>query len=123
MESMIVEMRKDHINEVVQVHLAGFEEFFLSVLGPAFLRELYLSLLEDAEGICLVAIEGERVLGFVAGTSRSSGVYSRLLRQRFTRFCLAAVPAVLKQPAILPRLVNRLRGSPGELPQTPDGAP
>lgn len=114
MESMIVKMKKDHLQGVVEVHLAGFEGFFLSVLGPAFLRELYYSLLEAEDGICLAAVEGDQVLGFVAGTSRSSGVYSRLLRQRLVRFCLAAIPAVIQQPAILPRLINRLRGSSRE---------
>ena len=114
METMIKEMRKEDIPGVVAVHLAGFEGFFLSVLGPAFLRELYFSLTEDLHGICLVAMEQDRVLGFVAGTSKSSGVYSRLLRQRLVRFCLAAVPAVLKQPAIVPRLINRIRSPHGE---------
>lgn len=113
MDFLIKEMSKADIPGVVEVHLAGFEGFFLSILGPAFLRELYASLIEDSNGISLVVMEEDQVTGFVAGTSRSSGVYSRLLRQRFIRFCLAAVPAVLKQPAILPRLIERIRGPQG----------
>ena len=119
MDYLIRTMEKRHIPEVVAVHLDSFQGFFLSILGPAFLRELYLSLLGAEDGICLAAITEERVLGFVAGTSRSSGVYSRLLRQRFVRFCLAAVPAVLKNPGMVPRLINRLRDSQGERSSAP----
>lgn len=119
MNYSIQSMDRRHVPDVVAVHLESFQGFFLSILGPAFLRELYLSLLGAADGICLAATDGDRVLGFVAGTSRSSGVYSRLLRQRLVRFCLAALPAVLKQPALVPRLINRLRDAHGEGSSTP----
>jgi ribosomal protein S18 acetylase RimI-like enzyme len=120
MDTLIKEMRREQIPGVVSVHLVSFEGFFLSFLGPAFLRELYTSLVEDPSGMCLVALEKDQVVGFVAGTSRSSGVYSRLLRQRFLRFGLAAVPAILKRPAILPRLMRSITGPDGGSAPDPD---
>lgn len=98
-------MNQGHVPQVVDVHLAGFAGFFLSFLGPSFLRELYSSLIGDPYGVCLVALDAaDEVVGFAAGTSKSSGVYSRLLRQRLIPFALAVLPAILKKPAILPRL-------------------
>jgi ribosomal protein S18 acetylase RimI-like enzyme len=114
METLIKEMEEGQISSVVAVHLESFQGFFLSFLGPAFLRELYSSMLEDKDGICLVALDHDKVVGFVAGTTRSSGVYSRLLRQRLIRFCAAAVPAVLKRPSILPRLFRGITDPHGE---------
>ena len=102
----IEEMKHGHISKVVEVHLAGFLGFFLTFLGPSFLRELYSSLIEDPYGVCLVALEADEVVGFAAGTSRSSGIYSRLMRQRLIRFALAVLPAVLKKPTIIPRLLR-----------------
>lgn len=104
MDYQIIEMEQDHIPGVVEVHLASFQGFFLSFLGSAFLRQFYVSLLEDEYGICLVALYENEVVGFVAGTNRSNGVYSRVLRRRFFRFSLAVVPAMIKNPSITPRL-------------------
>ena len=114
MRFQIEEMKKEDIPGVVAVHLASFEGFFLSILGPSFLRQLYLSILDDKYGIGLVALDGEEVVGFVAGTSRSSGVYGRLLRQRLIQFSLAAVPAILKKPSIVPRLLRSISDPHGE---------
>ena len=116
MDYQIKEMEKEHIRKVVAVHLDSFQGFFLSFLGPAFLRELYSSILEDRFGIYLVALDGDQMVGFVAGTARASGVYSRLLRQRLIRFGLAVIPAILKRPAIIPRLLRRISDPHGQPP-------
>ena len=63
-EVLIKEMDSGYIPEVIKVHLESFEVFFLSFLGPAFLRELYASLIKDPFGICRVAQNENAVLGF-----------------------------------------------------------
>lgn len=114
MDYLIKEMEEEQISSVVAVHLAGFQGFFLSFLGPAFLRQLYSSLIEDKYGVCFVAVDTNGVVGFVAGTTRSSGVYSRLLRQSLIKFSLAVIPAVLKRPSIVPRLFRGINDPHGE---------
>src|SRR5204862_7639511 len=47
-------MRKDDVRDVVRIHLDAFPGFFLSFLGPAFLRLLYRGILDDPTGIALV---------------------------------------------------------------------
>ena len=92
------------VPSVVALHLGSFSGFFLSFLGPAFLRELYTATLADPSGIGLVADNGENICGFVTGTSQPSGFYSRLARRRWWRFGWAAVGPVLKRPLIISRL-------------------
>ena len=77
---MIRSARPQDIAEVVRIHLESFPNFFLSFLGPASLRLLYEEILSSPEGVLLVAEEGERdLVGFVAGVTRQSGFYSRLV--------------------------------------------
>jgi len=97
------------VAEIVTVHLQGFEGFFLSYLGRDFLALLYRSLLEDRDGILIVYEENQRIAGFVAGVSCQAGFYERILRRRALGFGWAAMGALLRRPAIAPRLLRALR--------------
>lgn len=89
---------------VVNVHLAGFQGFFLTFLGPAFLRELYEATLVDPSGIGFVAVNDKRICGFVTGTAQPSGFYRRLLKHRWWRFAFASIFPILRRPSIIPRI-------------------
>jgi ribosomal protein S18 acetylase RimI-like enzyme len=102
-------MTPQDLREVVAVHLRSFPGFFLSQLGPRFLLSLYQELLRDPTGIALVCKQDPRVLGFVAGTAEPRGFYKRLLVRRWLRFALASVVPVLRNPIIVPRLLNAFR--------------
>jgi ribosomal protein S18 acetylase RimI-like enzyme len=94
------------ITEVVAIHEESFSGFFLTFLGRAFLCELYTATLRDPTGLSFVAVDGNRLVGFVSGTSQPDGFYRRLLRHRWWRFALASASAVLRRPAIIPRLLR-----------------
>ena len=70
------------VRDMVAVHMRSFEGFFLTFLGPAFLRELYASTLADPSGIGFVVEKDRCICGFVAGTVQPSGFYRRLLLRR-----------------------------------------
>ncbi|MBI4442267.1 MAG: GNAT family N-acetyltransferase [Acidobacteria bacterium] len=106
---VIRQMRADDVNSVVSVHMEVFTGFFLSFLGRPFLRQLYHGILDDPSGIGYVYERDRRLLGFVAGTSEPAGLYGRLLRQRWWRFGLASVGAVLRRPRVVPRLLRAIR--------------
>jgi len=99
-------MRTGDLAAVVAIHLAAFPNFFLTFLGPRFLRELYGAVMRD--GIALVATDGDRIAGFAAGVVGSRSFYRRLFRRRFVPVGLAIVPAILRRPSTLLRVLRRV---------------
>lgn len=97
------------LDAITQVHVQSFPGFFLSALGSRFLRLLYEEILASADGVLVVADDGGGVVGFAAGTLEQRGFYRALLRRRMIGFALAALPAALRRPVIIPRLVRALR--------------
>lgn len=92
--------------EIAALHYRAFPRFFLSSLGERFLYELYLAIVEDPTGIVLVERTGGVLRGFVAGTVQPTAFYRRLALQRSWHFALAAIPAVVRRPLIVPRLMR-----------------
>jgi ribosomal protein S18 acetylase RimI-like enzyme len=115
-------MSEQDIAEVVRVHLEAFPGFFLSELGPGFLRQFYRGFL-CADGIALVAVEADagKVCAATAGAMQPAWFFSRLLVQRWWAFGLAALPTLARRPSILPRLLRAIRYR-GDAPSEPGGA-
>ena len=65
-----------------------------------------------------MAIDGDRVVGFVAGTG-TGGSYRRAARRRWLRFGVASVGACLRKPATAFRLLRAFYAPPRT---TSDGA-
>jgi ribosomal protein S18 acetylase RimI-like enzyme len=99
-------MQSADVDEVVRVHLAAFPSFFLTFLGPRFLRELYDGIVADPGGIAFVAVDGSRCAGFVAGTDAPADFYRRLIRRRVVRFAGAAFVPFLRRPSVAGRLLR-----------------
>lgn len=102
-------MQSQDVKDVVDIHLQSFENFFLSSLGSEFLQLLYITILEDESGISLVCETEGKVSGFAVGTDLPSGFYKRLIYKKIFLFGLAALPAAIKNPGILPRLFRSLQ--------------
>jgi len=103
----ILPLAQAHVVQAVEVHLRSFPNFFLSFLGPRFLREFYASFLVDKEGIGFVAQKpnGE-IVGMVVGALNPRGFFKRLLMRRWLAFCFASVGSLLKQPTCFFRLIR-----------------
>ena len=93
---------RDDIDRVVSLHRAAFDDFFLTSLGPRFLRHLYSGYLAHASGILLVACDPiggpSTIAGFVAGTTEPDGFYRWMRRSRGPVMAVAAVPALVRRP-------------------------
>ena len=108
-----------HIEDTVRIHLQGFPSFFLSFLGPRFLREFYSSFLADPVGMGFVASDSaKQVIGVVVGSVDPRGYFTRLLRRRWWAFCLACAGAVARRPSCVPRLFRAVRYR-GDAPSGP----
>jgi ribosomal protein S18 acetylase RimI-like enzyme len=103
----IRKMEIEDLPSVIQVHIKSFPGFFLSFLGPAFLSELYSSIVRDIYGISYVYIFDGEILGFVSGTAEPRGFYRRLMR-KWWRFMFASFNPVIRNPKIIPRLFRAL---------------
>ncbi len=104
------------VESVVNLHVRAFPGFFLSFLGPSFLREFYRSFTRDSNGVAFVAVEdaNNQIIGVIAGPVVPDGYFRRLLVRRWWAFCLASFWAVLRNPRIIPRLWRAVfyRGEP-----------
>lgn len=92
------------------IHVRAFEHFFLTQLGPMFLREYYRAVYKYDAGITLVACSPDlgSVEGFAAGFVDPPAFYAHL-RSRRLRLAFAALPQLLRNPALLPRLLGNAR--------------
>lgn len=90
----------------MNVHIKSFQKFFLTFLGRQFLNVLYTSITTDPTGIGWVIKADKKVEGFVIGTSQPGGLYGRLIKRNWWRFGWAALPAFIRKPSILPRLLR-----------------
>lgn len=116
MDHNIVELNAGHIEQVITVHMRSFPKFFLTFLGPGFLKEFYSSFLVDPAGVGFVGEDArtKNVLGVIAGPVRPEGYFKRLLKRRWWAFCLASIAVVIKRPASVRRLFRAVfyRGAP-----------
>jgi ribosomal protein S18 acetylase RimI-like enzyme len=114
---------REEVNEIVELHIASFQGFFLTRLGARFLRELYRGFVQETAGICLVAAErGGGIVGVVAGTIAPGRFFRDLLFHRGIRFAMAAVPAVVQDPRFFARRLIGALLYRGDTPQGLDGA-
>jgi ribosomal protein S18 acetylase RimI-like enzyme len=107
--SAVHPVRVEETPEIVDIHLASFPGFFLTFLGRRFLALLYEQIQQDDEGVVLVTTTDGRIAGFVAGVLHQGGFYQRLVKRKKWKFVRAAFGAVLRRPAIVPRLVRALQ--------------
>jgi ribosomal protein S18 acetylase RimI-like enzyme len=113
-------MAQRDLPAVVAIHLAAFPNFFLSFLGPRFLRVFYGFIVSD--GIAIVALADGSLTGFVAGVSEPRFFYRRLMRRRFVTLLLAITPTVLRHPSTLARVTRRARQRTSTDNHVPEGA-
>jgi hypothetical protein len=102
----IKKLANEDIRQAVNVHIRAFPAFFLTFLGPGFLKEFYASFLYDSQGIGFVATdnETEKIVGVIVGPLNPQGYFKRLLKKKWFSFCIASLGAVLKKPTVVKRL-------------------
>lgn len=95
---------KQDIYEIVNIHLGSFQGFFMSLLGPKFLKLYYHKVLEYPDRIFLVKESEGRVVGFVSGFLNPALFYNQIRHERL-KWMLMILPHVLSHPRLIPRLI------------------
>lgn len=89
------------VSIVAQIHTLAFPGFFLTSLGNSFLKELYSGFVNQPGGIFVVAEDGDKVIGFAAGTTVPDVFFTELRKRRGFYFLLKAIPALIKNARVV----------------------
>lgn len=103
---------KIDLDQIVKIHLEAFPNFFLSSLGPSFLRCYYNSLIKSPDGIGLCALNDDVIVGFSAGSNNANGFHKRLLISNFFPFSFQFLKLLFIRTRAIIRLFNNLEKAP-----------
>lgn len=98
----------DDVSTIVQIHLDAFRGFFLTSLGPQFLRFYYTCFIRSKETVTMVAEEDSVIYGFSASTKECKGFNTRLIRNNIFSFGKLSLRMSLTAPKSLLRLAMNL---------------
>lgn len=103
---MISNLTKNHASQVAALHIQGIPTGFLSSLGNNFLTILYAAIADDKNSFGFVAIQSEKVLGFVAFSTNLSKLYKHAVMKKGFRFALELGRRMLSMQVIKKVLQN-----------------
>ncbi len=95
--------RPEDLDTVVRLHAAAFPGFFLTRLGPRFLKAYYRLVLE--RGILQVIVQDEQTCGFVAGFLAPAQFY-RTMKRDARRFAIPLLIALAARPRLVLHIVR-----------------
>ncbi len=98
----------EYIDDIVEIHLNTFKGFFLTFLGKGFLKQLYKGFIEYEKSNLIIAIEHDKIVGFLAYSEDISLFYKYLIKHRLFSFAWYAFIAFLRKPKVLFRLLSAL---------------
>lgn len=96
-------LRSD-IPAIVDVHARSFPGFFLTFLGPSFLRLFYEGLRHYPDAQILVAVRKGDIVGFAGGVLDESEFFSRLKHDKTFSFARSAIRSAVNNPRVMRRL-------------------
>ena len=99
----VIALTKRHAAAAAELHASGIDTGFLSSLGRGFLKQIYQALPRCPAAFGYVFQENGRVLGFIACTESTGGLYKQALKRRLVPMLWA-----LKWHVLSPRKVRRM---------------
>jgi ribosomal protein S18 acetylase RimI-like enzyme len=104
---MIVQMTKEHLDKVIDIHIECFKDSFLTSLDRGVLDCMYNNYLSSELGCAYVYITHETILGFIVGTTNPSVYYNQLLKKRGVKILGLILKRVIRNPRILKSIAQR----------------
>lgn len=115
------DVTEQDLNSVTAIHMAAFPGFFLTSLGPAFVRTMYKAFWLNPQGIFVVNETLGRVEGFAVGAMPSEHKDRHLAMKMLPQFIGAVIPAVIRNPfKVLRRVASQFFEGDGS-PRLPAG--
>ncbi len=103
----IVEAVDEDLPGVVEVHLRSFPGFFLSRLGPRFLRAYYKEVLHYEHAHFFVAKRSGCLVGFVTGFYDPTSFYTKISRHAL-HFFVPLIIGIATSPSILFLVIRKV---------------
>ena len=108
----IRELKDDgEIEKLAILHKKAFPTFFLTQLGLPFLKVLYKGYLDDKDSGIIVAVNGEKIIGFIAYSKDYPRFYKGLLKHKIIQFGWCAFLSILHHPSFTKRLFGAFKKS------------
>jgi len=85
--------------------MEAFAGFFLAMMGREFLVEYYRISLEGDDGINVLALDDDGLVGFVSGSVDPIGLYSRISQSKM-RLVGPVLRALARRPSLLFRVAH-----------------
>lgn len=99
-------------DQIVDIHIQSFKNFFLTTLGRQFLITFYKSFIKSNEAVTVVSYdESGDLTGFAMGSVRAAGFYKRLLLTNIMCFSIETARLLFKNPGAIIRLTRNLTKS------------
>jgi ribosomal protein S18 acetylase RimI-like enzyme len=94
-----------HLAQVATLHETCFPGYYLTRLGPSFLRAMYGWYADSPQAIAHVALDPEgQAVGFVAGTTSGESYHRSLFRRQGGALLAALAARLMRSPAETLRL-------------------
>jgi ribosomal protein S18 acetylase RimI-like enzyme len=111
------------IDSVVNVHIEAFDGFFLTKLGPSFLKELYCGFaLRDGGILRVLCNKDNAIIGFAGGAFQPDAFYRKLKKERALIFFIKILPGLVKNPVLVIKKIWYALFYKGEKPKSIMGA-
>jgi ribosomal protein S18 acetylase RimI-like enzyme len=94
-------MQAHHLRRVAEIHAQALAGDFLPSLGVKFLDIFYQAALANSLVIGIVALCGDKPIGFVLGSSDMAILFQKVVRGAPLQLARAALPAVVRKPGLL----------------------
>ena len=117
MNPVVRTIEEADLNEVVQLHIKSFPDFFLTRLGKKFLHELYKDFFLDDSTIFKIVQHEGHIKGFVIGTLNPDELFKKMLFQNGHKFLFFAVKGLIKNPLFVSRKLLYALQYRGERPE------
>lgn len=102
----IQKIQKSFSFQIATLHIQGIPTGFISSLGQGFVTALYQAISEDENSFGFVAVEDDKVLGFVAFSSNLGKLYKHVALKKAIRFGF-----VLARKMISLRVIKKVIGN------------
>lgn len=84
--------KKEDARQIAEIHRKEIKTGFLSSLPISFLTKFYEAITLSPHGVCVVALEKERVVGFIAGTTNLKHFYKYFMSRYFFKAGVHLLP-------------------------------